>query len=160
MANGVSQKNHFALLDAWEIINKNYKLPLTLHLTIPENFPHIIRRITELKTDNVSVINHGFCTVQKLESLYKKCKFFVNPSLAESFGLPIIEAAEAGCEIISADLPYIYDIVNPLATFDPQNKLDIAKTVIAAYNDDFQNKTTLKVSDDIEKLINLLINNV
>jgi glycosyltransferase involved in cell wall biosynthesis len=44
-----------------------------------------------------SVIFHGIVTNMELLHLYEQCHFFLYPSLAEGFGLPIIEAMAHGC---------------------------------------------------------------
>lgn len=160
VADGVKQKNHQILLEAWEMIFDNNKLPLVLHLTIPPEFTLILNEIARLQRKGVLIINHGRCNIKEIEGLYKNCNYFIMPSLTESFGLPLIEAAEAGCEIIAADLEYVYDIIRPLAIFDPNNKQDIAETIVSVYHGNYNNKTQVIVKNKICNLINLIFNNV
>ena len=156
IADGVKQKNHQILLDAWEMIFDNDNLPITLHLTVQNEFESLVNEINRLQKKGVSIVNHGRCNHEKIEELYKNCNFFIMPSLTESFGLPLIEAAEAGCEIIAADLEYVYEIVKPLAVFDPHNKQDIANVITSAFLGCFENKTKIVVKNKIYDLIKLV----
>ena len=136
------------------------KLPLTLHLTIPASYTLLISEVVRLQFKGVSIINHGFCTFKELEELYRNCNYFINPSLAESFGLPLIEAAEAGCEIISADLEYVYEVVKPMATFDPYNSSNIAETIMNVYGGSYSSKTDIIVNNKIQELLKLIYNDI
>ncbi len=156
VADGVKQKNHEILLNAWEIIFNTQQLPLTLHLTIPPNFEKLNARIIDMQNNGILIVNHGRCSFDELEILYSRCNYFIMPSLAESFGLPLVEAAEVGCEIVGANLDYIYDIVNPIITFDPYSAMDLANCIIKICKDKPTTKTKLIVRNEIESLINLL----
>lgn len=160
VADGVKQKNHLSLLKAWEVIYDKKKLPITLHLTIPPNYILLINEVIRLQSKGISIINHGFCNFAELEDLYRTCNYFINPSLAESFGLPLIEAAEAGCEIISADLEYVYEVIKPMATFDPYNSSNIAKTIMDVYDGSYLTKTDIIVKNKIQELIKLIHNDI
>lgn len=160
VADGVKQKNHQALLKAWELIFDTSSLPITLHLTVPRSFDVLMNEITRLQKRGARIINHGHSSFEELKQLYGKCYFFVNASLTESFGLPLIEAAEAGCEIISADLEYVYEIVKPLAIFDPHDAQNMAETIISAYQGSYNNNTEIVVKNKIGYLTNLICNNV
>ena len=159
VANGVKQKNHQILLNAWEMIFDTKNLPITLHLTIPDSFSHLILEIERLQKKGVLIINHGNCDFIRLGELYKNCNYYISPSLTESFGLPLIEAAEVGCEIIAANLDYVYEVVKPLATFNPYQKNDIAQVIQSAFLGRYKNKTEIVIHNKINELIKL-INNV
>ncbi|MCZ4242915.1 glycosyltransferase [Pedobacter punctiformis] len=156
VADGVKQKNHLTLLFAWEYLLDKYNLPISLHLTVPPNFISLITEIKRLQNKGVNIINHGRCNFIEIESLYRNCNTFITPSLTESFGLPIIEAAEAGCKILAADLPYTYDIINPLATFDPNKVEDLAEKIRLAFLESHENKTQLIINNKIKDIINLI----
>ncbi|GAO37040.1 glycosyl transferase [Sulfuricella sp. T08] len=46
-----------------------------------------------------------------LSELYGNAAIFVSPSLAEGFGLALVEASGCGCPVITTDLPAIRDLV-------------------------------------------------
>ena len=156
VADGVKQKNHMILLSAWEYLLDNYKLPITLHLTIPANFVSLIIEIERLQKKGANIINHGRCDSGVISELYSTCNTFVTPSLTESFGLPIIEAVEAGCDVLAADLPYTYDIINPLATFNPNSVPDLADKIRFVYFRKDVRRTQLIIENKIKDIINLI----
>ncbi len=156
VADGVQQKNHLVLLKAWEIMGKTTNHDLTLHLTIPQTFTNLIDLINRLNTQGLKIINHGYCDEQKLINLYSNCNYVIFPSLAESFGLPLIEAAVAGCEIISSDLPYIYDVIKPLQVFNPYIASSIVGAVLHVLNNHKEKTTAIIINNEIEELMNTL----
>ncbi|WGQ07513.1 glycosyltransferase [Pedobacter gandavensis] len=160
VADGVKQKNHLKLLAAWELVNSQYNIPITLHLTVPPKYLALIDEIERLKRNGLLIVNHGHCSFYELKTLYTNCNYFITPSLAESFGLPLIESAEAGCEIIAADLEYVKDIVIPLATFDPHNEEDIAEKIVQTQMEVYTGKTRLIITNKINILINIITNYV
>lgn len=154
VADGSPQKNHFNLLHAWSLFaqkNKNFTLHLTLDKT---NFEEIINKIQVVSNNQFKVINHGWCSLDKVRDLYMKCNYLVYPSLAESFGLPLIEAAASGCKIIASDLPYVTEVVNPSLVFNPDNVESILKSLNKSI--DYINipSTGLKVENKIDLLFN------
>lgn len=154
VADGSPQKNHVNLLHAWSLFvqkNKN----LTLHLTLDKtNFEEIINKIQVVSNNQFKVINHGWCSLDKIRDLYMKCNYLVYPSLAESFGLPLIEAAASGCKIIASDLPYVSEVVNPSLVFNPVNTESIVKALIKSTDYKNINPTVLKVENKIDLLFN------
>jgi glycosyltransferase involved in cell wall biosynthesis len=154
VADGSVQKNHVNLLHAWSLFvqkNKN----LTLHLTLDKtNFEEIINKTQVVSNNQFKVINHGWCTVDQIRDLYKKCNYLVYPSLAESFGLPLIEAAASGCKIIASDLPYVYEVIEPSLVFNPVNTESILKALIRSKDYKNINPTVLKVENKIDLLFN------
>jgi glycosyltransferase involved in cell wall biosynthesis len=52
-----------------------------------------------------------------LQSLYYGAGAFVFPSLAEGFGLPVMEALAVGLPVIASDLPALVEIAGGHATF-------------------------------------------
>ncbi len=158
VADGVPQKNHDTLLDAWLILKEKYQLTPELHLTVPERFEIIVKKINALNLMGLKIINHGFCTSEKLAGLYLECKFLVFPSLVESFGLPLIEAAAHGCVVIAPNLPYVLDVVCPVISFDPLSSEDIAKKVSNTFTTSDIAYSGIICKNEIDKLVNLLNN--
>lgn len=154
VADGVPQKNHNTLLDAWLILKEKYQLTPELNLTVPENFTAIKDRISALLQRGVNVNNHGVCSSKKLQDLYENCGYLIFPSLAESFGLPLIEAARAGCGILTADLPYVYDLVQPMKVFDPFNVEMMAIIVMESMLEN--PKSSIVIANQFDQLKNLL----
>lgn len=156
VADGSPQKNHINLLHAWSLFIKNNKNNnATLHLTLEEScFKRIINKINQINTDQINVINHGLCTVNQIRDLYMKCNFLVYPSLAESFGLPLIEAAASGCKIIASDLPYVFEVINPSLVFNPNDVESIFISLNKSFIPDNISYTSLIVENKIDLLFN------
>lgn len=153
VSNGNTHKNHEKLLDAWELLANNNLYP-ELHLTVTDNYKHLISRIGLLKGRGLNIINHGFCDPIKL---YKSSKFLIYPSLAESFGLGLIEAIDYGCEVIASDLDYVYEICEPFSVFNPESSADIAQKVQCAISSiDKTYRTTPVIKNQIKEIIELL----
>ena len=134
---GYPYKNHDILLKAWVILANENIYP-TLILTLDhKNDENLIRKINLLKERHeIKVFIEIDLTNDEVYSLYSKSRSLIWPSVLESFGLPLIEAVVNGLDIISADLPYIYDILEPSLSFNPYDENDLAEK-IKYYNDNF-----------------------
>lgn len=130
ISEGYRHKNHKRLLKAWSIINSNYPEAKLLLTISKERFPELCEHIEQLKKKGVNVSNVGFLGQTEMYTLYKENRFLIYPSLAESFGLGLIEATQFKCEIIAADLSYVKEVVEPYAVFNPLDFQSIATVVI------------------------------
>jgi glycosyltransferase involved in cell wall biosynthesis len=83
-------------------------------------------------------------------------EFLIFPSLAESFGLPLLEAANAGCKILAADLAYVYDIIVPTDVFNPLEVESILLAVVNGVNHSSSEIAAIKIKDQINELIYLV----
>ena len=59
----------------------------------------------------------GQLTADEVTYALSQSDLMVFPSLAESFGLPLVEAMAAGCPIAAADLPYAHDVAGSAAAY-------------------------------------------
>ena len=82
-------------------------------------------------TWGVTAVAGGAHTVawQVSAGLYGKASALIYPSTLESYGLPLLEARAAGLPILTGELDYVRDIVDPEQTFDPRSALSIARAV-------------------------------
>jgi len=158
VADGVSQKNHNRLLDAFEMLYKEGK-NLKLILTIPFYFNDLNNKINLLKAKGLQIENHGTIERDNLEKLYRNSEFLIFPSLRESFGLPLLEAASYGCKVIASDLPFVNAIINPTDTFNPYETISIYNSLIRNININQDKETTIKIKNKITDLIKILQNN-
>ncbi|RTY86010.1 glycosyltransferase [Flavobacterium sp. RSP15] len=152
VSNGNTHKNHLKLFKAWEILAEREYYPV-LNVTITSDFQCLIDKINILKNKKIKIINHGFCNPEKL---YNKSKFLIYPSLLESLGLGLIEACQANCFVLAADLPYVTDVIIPTMVFDPYNSDSIADSIIEISKNENLKKSELKISNEIDEIIKLL----
>jgi glycosyltransferase involved in cell wall biosynthesis len=75
------------------------------------------------------LINLGSQPHEQIIHLYTQVQALIYPSTFESFGLPLIEARQAGLAILAAELDFVRDVVDPEQVFDPQSHVSIARAV-------------------------------
>ncbi len=130
VASGEPYKNHHQLIEAWRLLAEEGLFP-SLRLTLDEaRFRTLCREIEEvrqryrLKVTNMGVLSHG-----EVLALYKNVDALIYPSTLESFGLPLIEARQAGLPVLASELDYVRDVLDPEQTFDPESPMSIARAV-------------------------------
>lgn len=155
-ADGVDQKNHRVLFESWEILAKRFGTFPELHLNIDSSFPEKLARINQLVSQGIRIINHGQCNVNELQELYNACNYCIFPSLAESFGLPLIEACIAGCKVIASDLPFVYQVIKPTRVFDPMDSKGLAVLVLELLRHPERRITRLVAENNVKELIQKL----
>lgn len=70
----------------------------------------------------------GFVPTVDLVAIYNLASGFIQPSLYDGFGLPVVEAMACGCPLIVSDISVYRDICGDLARYvDPRNAQEMAK---------------------------------
>ena len=130
VASGEPHKNHHRLLQAW-ILLADQGLRPSLCLTLDtERDAELCVWVEELvHRHGLRISNKSFSPGQIVE-LYAQCGALIYPSLFESFGLPLLEARQAGLPIVAAERDYVRDVVEPVVSFDPESSLSIARAVM------------------------------
>ena len=76
------------------------------------------------------VVLPGFVPDEDLQALYAAAELYVFPSLSEGFGLPALEAMQAGLPVAAANASCLPEVLGDAATFfDPNDPADFKKTV-------------------------------
>ncbi|MCO5292829.1 MAG: glycosyltransferase [Chitinophagaceae bacterium] len=154
VSNGVPHKNHIRLIEAFSNFYKKYRQG-KLILTVSEKFNNIQKLILLKQQQGVPIENIGFLPQSLLRKYYLQSEFLIFPSLAESFGMGLVEAIEHGCKVIGADLPYIYEVCEPSLTFNPLSVDEIADSFRISFFEEMK-PSKIKISNKIEELIMLL----
>jgi len=130
VASGEPHKNHCRLIEAWCLLAADGVFP-SLCLTLDEaRFHELHEKISSLeKKHRLRIINAGEVSHSEALKLYKKAGAFIYPSTFESFGLPLIEARQAGLPVLASELDYVRDVLDPEQTFDPESSASIARAV-------------------------------
>ena len=130
VASGEPHKNHQNLVAAWSILAKDELRP-SLCLTLdPGRERSLLEWIDErVQRDHLNIQNIGALPRTGVSLLYGNVNALIYPSLFESFGLPLIEAEEAGLPMVASERDYVRDVVTPAQTFDPTSPLSIARAV-------------------------------
>lgn len=72
----------------------------------------VLERLVEAEGVRESIRFHGAIENAALPGWYAGAAVFVSPSLAEGFGLTLVEAMACGCAVVASDLPAVRDIVS------------------------------------------------
>ena len=92
---------------------------LKLFATIPLDHP-LARR-------NDAIEALGALSRGEVRACLQLATALVMPSLAETVGLPMIEAMSSGCPVVASDLPYAHDVCQGAASlFDPTSSRSLA----------------------------------
>ena len=130
VSTGEDHKNHFRLLEGFKIFNRLY--PKTkLKVTIDKRNTILCQHIERMHAEGINVINEGIISREQVEFLYAESNCIVYPSLVESFGLGLIEAALFNLPIMAPNLAYVYDVIEPTVTFDPYSIDSIANAFVS-----------------------------
>lgn len=156
VSNFTTHKNHLVLVESFCSFYDQFKMG-QLFLTIDSKNKEFCSYLQDLALKGYPIVNVGFVARNDLYKLYCSCEYLIFPSLAESFGLGLVEAIENGCKVIGADLPYTHEVCDPSILFDPYSKEDIIAAFIKAINK-VEHKTTQKIYNQIDDLIDLILN--
>lgn len=126
-ASAEPHKNHELLLSAWRLL-ADWGIRAELHLTV-EPGTAVAKAVLQAGESGLAVVNHGPLEPADLQTLYGRCSALVFASRLESFGLPLLEARQAGLAIVAPELDYVRDVVEPDQTFDPGSALSLARAV-------------------------------
>jgi alpha-1,2-rhamnosyltransferase len=62
--------------------------------------------------------------------VYERCRALVFPSLAEGFGLPLVEARMRGCRVIASDLPALAELADEGVSLYPRHSKAALKQLV------------------------------
>lgn len=85
------------------------------------------------KTENI--IFTGYVPDEDLAAIYNLAKFYCQPSLAEGFGLPLVQAMACGCPVVyskETSLPEVMDYSGVF--FNPYSQKDMMKVIKQFWN--------------------------
>jgi len=154
VSNGHFYKNHILLIEAFSAYNKRYPRS-ALILTIGAEYPLLKNLIKEEVLRGANIIDKGTISIKELNSEYENADVCIYPSLFESFGLGLIEAALRRLPICASDLPFVYEVVKPNSVFDPNSKESILNSLLMTSS--FENVSAeLICQNKIEELINII----
>ena len=130
VASGEPHKNHAQLIEAWCLLANENIFP-SLCLTLNEvHFSDLCETIAKLKQKHGLKINNvGELIHSDVLMLYARSGAAIYPSTFESFGLPLIEARQAGLPVLASELDYVRDVLDPEQVFDPNSSVSIARAV-------------------------------
>jgi len=139
-------KNHIKLLAAISILKKKYDFEKKLVLTgIPmNNHSRIIDTIKRLNLEKQVIFLH-FIPFSDIPVIYNLAAIMVFPSLFEGFGIPLLEAMNAGLPITCSDRTSIPEIVGDAGIyFNPDIPEDIAEKIFLLWHSNDMKKELIR----------------
>jgi glycosyltransferase involved in cell wall biosynthesis len=135
------RKNITKLIEAFSEVNKihsDYKLVLVGNKPFKNNLDdeaNILETITRLNL-NKSIFMLGYLESEDLASIYQSAFAYVFPSLNEGFGLPVLEAFNAGLPLICANNSCLPEVAGEAAVyFDPYSSKELSLCMLNLIND-------------------------
>lgn len=104
-------------------ITTNIPLVLVGKSLTETNFDHSnpwnkdLSTVQELIIDNDHIMALGFVPTEDLVSIYNMATAFIMPSIYEGFGLPILEAMQSGCPVITSEEGSLPEVAGSSAYF-------------------------------------------
>ncbi|MCX7996361.1 MAG: glycosyltransferase family 4 protein [Patescibacteria group bacterium] len=127
VGNFYPHKNVSSLIEAFRNIQGDYQLILVG----PADYfsREITRKIHSLRLESRIRMLHEVSSGE-LVWLYRNAHLFVHPSLAEGFGLPLVEAAYFGLPIVASDIPVFHELFGDAAFyFNPYRTQEMAQVI-------------------------------
>ncbi|MEK7159480.1 MAG: glycosyltransferase family 1 protein [Patescibacteria group bacterium] len=131
-------KNLTGLVEAFNLLKKNYALPHQLVLGGREDLhdTKVRERINASPFKN-DIITTGYISDQELPPLYNAADLFVLPSFIEGFGLIAIEAQKCGCSVVSTNTSSMPEILNDSALFfNPWSSNEMSEQIYAVLSNE------------------------
>ncbi len=129
VASGERHKNHKTLVQAWIRLAAEGIYP-RLQLTLDHaRFRMLSDWISEQAARHQLAIEVNAAAKAAVPDLYRQARALIYPSRFESFGLPLIEARQAGLPVLAPELDYVRDVLEPDESFDANSPRSIARAV-------------------------------
>lgn len=124
------RKNFGRLLDAWSSLGKTTGANQLVVVAAEGWRQGRVRRRLERMTGDGSVVKIGHVPDEVLAGLYRRANTFVFPSLAEGFGLPVVEAMACGAPVVTSRLSSLPEVCREAALLvDPEDTDEIASAI-------------------------------
>jgi glycosyltransferase involved in cell wall biosynthesis len=149
VSNGENYKNHINLFKAFENTFKSSN-NVILFVTISKNYKKLLIIINNLNRKGIPIFNLGILSKEDIIKIYQKTDVVIFPSLFESFGLGLVEAVQYKLPVISSNLDYVFEVIEPSLIFDPFDVQSISNAL--------EYSITLNLKPSIIKIENKLNN--
>ena len=134
------RKNIIKLIEAFSKVVDSKKSPHDLQLVVIGKKGWLYEEILETPerlgvADRVKFLHT--VSDEELSLFYKHALCYVLPSLYEGFGLPVLEAMEQGCPVITSNISSLPEAGGDAAMYvDPEDVSDIAEKMVKLISDD------------------------
>ncbi len=127
-------KNQELLIRALPQLPNDVVLVLAGH---PEPYEQLLRTLAQEYGVAARVRFPGYVADDELETLWRLAGCFAFPTLAEGFGLPVLEAMQRAVPVACSDIPVLREVCgDAVLYFDPHDPGSAAAAIVAALDDD------------------------
>lgn len=121
-------KNQGLLIRALEHLPPDVCLVLAGHA---EPYEHTLRALAQELGMERRVVFADWVSQSDLEGLWSVASLAAFPTLAEGFGIPVLEAMARGVPVAASDLPVIHEVADSWPSFfDPHDPPDAARAIL------------------------------
>lgn len=107
------RKNHAFLLEAFERLwSDGHEVRLLVAGRVNAECQPLARRLLQHPEHGRRLLAVFDASDAEIAQVYERCRALVFPSLAEGFGLPLVEARTRGCPVIASDLPAFAELAD------------------------------------------------
>lgn len=125
------RKNILRLLNSYREIIRTREVALVLSGGKGWNDSEIIDEINSIKASGAQLITTGYITNEEKSALLASATVYVQPSLYEGFGMPILEAMQAGAPVACSDLEVFREVAEDSAEyFDQESPKSISESIL------------------------------
>lgn len=128
-ADAVGHKNHLNLIRAWVLLEKLGKRPRLVLTLRDSEWESITAQLGEFHSNALLIDNLGRLSRERVLEQFRASSALIFPSMAETFGLPLLEARALDVPIIASERDFVRDVCVPAQTFDPASPRSIAMAV-------------------------------
>ena len=131
------RKGHATVLDAFQAIWRSGQKMNLIFVGRPGwKVGALMKRIRKTAKSNESFIFHEGASDELLSECYRSADVVIAASLAEGFGLPLVETLRLGKPIIASDIPAFREVAGDLPTyFEPGNSAALVTAVRATLSE-------------------------
>ena len=117
------RKNLRVLLAAWRLLREREEEPPVLVLCGRFGWKHEdLEQEIARGTEEGWLIHYGYLPDEQVAALYRAATLVALPSIYEGFGLPAVEAMEAGAPLILSDIPVLREVAGDTGVFVPPDQ--------------------------------------
>ena len=130
------RKNHRLLLDLWAGLAARLGPATPRLVLVGQTGPltgDLLAPLAQVPGLAAHVEHRPACTDAELAALVRHARALLMPSMAEGFGLPVVEALAAGAPVIASDLPVFREVAQGAACLvDPADRAGWQQAILAA----------------------------
>lgn len=153
-ANFWAHKNHGALLQGFQLFRQNHLesgLKIVFTGALDDRRIALFAQAKQMGLDQ-QIVAPGFLPDHEIGTLYRNARGLIFPSLYEGFGIPLLEAMQAGIPVACSHVTSLPEIGgDAVLYFNPQSAHEISRAIEALeFNDLLRNELIQKGSERLQ----------